>query len=127
MEKIDSSDIYQQVITNDYESVYIDIEGKRQLIYSYKYERNPKLRKEALMNHGYIWHACGFNFYQKYGDIGKNFIEVHHIKPLSETKEETSVNPKTDLIPLCANYHRMIHRNKNNILSVEKLSHLVKK
>ncbi|MEG0327805.1 MAG: HNH endonuclease [Erysipelothrix sp.] len=122
--KIDSSDIYQQAITNDYESVYIDIEGKRQLIYSYKYERNPKLRKEALRIHGYTCHACGFNFYQKYGEIGKDFIEVHHINPLSEVKAETLVNPRTDLIPLCANCHRIIHRNKKPI-SVDGLKKII--
>ena len=44
-----------------------------------------------------------------YGNIGKNFIEIHHIKPMY-TIRKISVNPETDLIPLCSNCHKMIHR-----------------
>jgi predicted HNH restriction endonuclease len=32
----------------------------------------------------------------------------------------------TDLLPLCANCHRMIHRKNDNVLSREHLSELIK-
>jgi len=35
-----------------------------------------------------------------YGDIGKNYIHVHHIKPLSEITQEYKVDCKNDLIPI---------------------------
>ena len=54
---------------------------------------------------------CGFDFEEKYGELGKGYIEVHHIKPLSEIDEEVVVNPETDLICVCSNCHRKIHNN----------------
>ena len=50
------------------------------------------------------------NFVERYGEIGKEFIEIHHLNPISETDGEHEVNPATDLIPLCSNCHSMIHR-----------------
>ncbi|MED4046764.1 HNH endonuclease, partial [Priestia aryabhattai] len=69
----------------------------------------------------------GFNFEEVYGERGRDFIEIHHIKPLSSLKEAVAINPKTDLVPLCANCHRMIHRRKNEVLTVEQLKALTKK
>lgn len=63
--------------------------------------------------------ACGFNFEEEYPEIGKGFIEMHHTKPLSTMKE----NEKTtlsDIVLLCSNCHRMIHR-KSPCLSLEEL------
>jgi 5-methylcytosine-specific restriction protein A len=28
------------------------------------------------------------------------------------------IDPETDLVPVCSNYHRMIHRRKDDVLSV---------
>ncbi|WP_120239969.1 HNH endonuclease [Marinifilum flexuosum] len=68
---------------------------------------------------------CSFDFEEHYGLHGKDYIEVHHIKPLSSIKEETKVNPKTDMVVVCSNCHRMIHRKKNEVLSIEKLNELL--
>jgi 5-methylcytosine-specific restriction protein A len=54
--------------------------------------------------------------------VGKGFIEVHHIKPLFSLDEEVNVNAETDLVPVCSNCHRIIHRKKNAILTVEELT-----
>jgi 5-methylcytosine-specific restriction protein A len=64
---------------------------------------------------------CGFDFELAYGERGKGFIEIHHTKPLSEVDEEIFINPETDLVPVCSNCHRMIHRRKDDILSVEEI------
>jgi predicted HNH restriction endonuclease len=40
--------------------------------------------------------------------------------PLYEIKKEYSVNPTTDLIPVCANCHAMLHRGRKTI-SIEAL------
>ena len=52
---------------------------------------------------------CGFDFEQKYGELGKGYIEVHNIKPLATLEQEVFVNLETDLICVCANCHRMLH------------------
>ena len=111
----------EKTISHELESKSIDIEGKKIEYFGYRYERKPELRKEALRIHGYSCNVCDFNFEEKYGAIGREFIEVHHIKPLSFFKEEAIVNPETDLIPVCSNCHRMIHRKKDHTLSIEEL------
>ncbi|MDM5187565.1 HNH endonuclease [Bacillus sp. DX4.1] len=52
-------------------------------------------------------------------------MEVHHLKPLSTIGEEVAINPKEDLVPVCSNCHRMIHRRKDNVLTVEELRTIV--
>jgi 5-methylcytosine-specific restriction enzyme A len=90
-------------------------------------KRNLKLRKMAIQYHGSRCSVCGFDFYQTYGDRGHGFIEVHHIKPIGTFNEEIDVNPKTDLAPVCANCHRMIHIKPNNVLSIEEMKNILKK
>ena len=76
---------------------------------------------------GVFWNDdwCGFNFSDVYGDLGDKFIEIHHIIPLHSLNEAVFIGPKLDLIPLCSNCHRMIYRNKNNVLSVNELKLLI--
>ncbi|MFI5252657.1 MAG: HNH endonuclease [Bacteroidota bacterium] len=92
-----------------------------------KYERDPKLRTQAIKIHGLICKVCGFNFSEKYGKFGKNFIEVHHLIPLSLKKKEHVVNPKKDMTVLCSNCHRMIHRDRNYSLTPDELRNIVNK
>lgn len=55
--------------------------------------------------------CCGFNFGHAYGEFGQGFCEIHHIKPVSAMKsgEETKLR---DVVAVCANCHRMIHRSE---------------
>lgn len=82
-------------------------EGKPRTFFTYRYERSPKLRAAVLNKFGYKCAVCGFDFEKIYGQLGKNFIEVHHMIPVSEKERENDVN---NLRPLCSNCHRMIHR-----------------
>lgn len=102
-------------------------EGKKKLVYTTKYERDPKIRRKALLIHGFKCEVCGFDFEEVYGEIGKEFIEVHHIKPLSSIGEETDIDPRTDLICLCSNCHRMIHRNRNQVLTPKELKEMLRR
>lgn len=95
-------------------------EGGIKVLVSRRRERNPKLRKQALRIHGYSCQACGFDFEKFYGEIGEEFAEVHHVVPLAEV-EERETNPETDLTVLCANCHRMVHRQRGVCLSIEEL------
>jgi hypothetical protein len=98
-------------------------EGGRRSGYRSYFERKRKYRIPAIKFHGTTCKICGFNFEKVYGNHGKNFIEVHHLIPISSLEEATSINYKTDMTVLCANCHRMIHKKKDNILSIEDLRH----
>ena len=100
-------------------------EGKRTVYYTTKYERSSKNREAAIRIHGTKCMICGFDFGQKYGELGKGYIEVHHIKSLATLEQEVVINPETDLICVCANCHRMLHRFKNYIVTVEELKYIV--
>lgn len=58
-------------------------------------------RKECIEHKGTVCSICGMNFEKVYGKIGKGFIHIHHIKPLSEVSEEYIVDPINNLIPVC--------------------------
>jgi 5-methylcytosine-specific restriction protein A len=72
------------------------------------YERDELLRLDCLKFYGYACQVCGFDFEKEYGTEGKGFIEVHHIERLAD-RRLSETNPITDLIPLCANCHRVAH------------------
>ncbi len=88
-----------------------------------KYERNKTARQKCIDHYGCKCVICDFDFETTYGKIGKNFIEVHHVIPLSEIKEEYIVDPIEHLRPLCSNCHSMIHRT-NPMMGVENLKEL---
>ncbi|ULG82150.1 HNH endonuclease [Leptospira interrogans] len=52
-------------------------------------------------------------------------MHVHHIRPIAKAGK-TSVNPRTDMVVLCANCHAMVHRSRQNILSVEELKEIIR-
>ncbi len=103
-----------------------DTEGRKILYYGTKYERSRKNREAAIRIHGTKCMVCGFDFEEKYGELGKDFVEVHHVKPLSSVKE-TKIDPRTDLVCLCSNCHRMIHRTKGKVLTCEELREIIEK
>lgn len=93
-----------------YSDVPIMNEGALKTVYVSRYERNPIARRRCIEAMGCSCSVCGFNFEEIYGSVGKGFIEVHHLIPLSEIKENYIVDPKRDLIPVCSNCHSMLHR-----------------
>jgi len=101
------------------------IEGGKVLYYTEKYERNSSNRKIAIQHHGYRCKACDFLFKEKYGERGDKFIEIHHIKPLYINNEKVLVDPKEDLVPVCSNCHKMIHRKRHDVLSIERLKEMI--
>ena len=113
---------------SEYETLDIIVktpEGKKKASYVTKYERSPKNRRIAIKLHGTKCGICGFDFEKVYGELGKDFIEVHHIKPLFENQSEMVVDPKTDLICVCSNCHRMFHRKKDRVPTPEELISLI--
>ena len=101
-------------------------EGKKIVTYSTKYERNPRVRAAYLAQspNPYQCAVSGFDYEKTYGNLGKFYIEVHHIKPLSSIGTESEIDPQKDLVSLCSNCHRMIHRS--GILTVDELKERIK-
>lgn len=100
-------------------------DGKKNSKYVTFYERNAKNRAAALKIHGYTCKGCEINFENKYGPIGKDFIHVHHIKPVSQYEKPKNIDPATDLTVLCPNCHAMVHKKKTDTLTVERLRQLI--
>ncbi len=67
--------------------------------------------------------ACSFDFGKTYGPRGDGFIEVHHCKPV-HTLVEGSKTKLEDLALLCANCHRVLHR-QTPWLTVEEVRNLL--
>ncbi|MBE6333564.1 MAG: HNH endonuclease [Bacteroidales bacterium] len=102
-------------------------EGAVKSIMVNKYERNQIARKKCIDVYGYSCAVCGIDFVEKYGEIGKDFIHVHHKVPISTIKEDYQINPIEDLIPVCPNCHAMLHRKLNGeFMSIDELRSLLK-
>lgn len=86
------------------------IEGAATQVTVNRYERDRKARQAALAWHGCLCKVCGIDMMKVYGEIAKGFIHIHHLIPLSDIKENYSLDPKKDLIPVCPNCHAMLHR-----------------
>jgi len=93
-------------------------------------ERDPRLIEQAKSNfkaqHGkLICQICSFDFEEHYGDCGKDFIEGHHTKPVSEMVPGYKSKPE-EIALLCSNCHRMVHRRRP-WLTMEKLAEVLMK
>jgi 5-methylcytosine-specific restriction protein A len=84
----------------------------RKYAYHRKIERNRIAARHAKKFHGTRCQACNLDFVERYGEIGKGFIEAHHLKAISTLEEGVAVQYEiaTDFAVLCSNCHRMIHR-----------------
>jgi hypothetical protein len=129
---IDPSEMKTKILTIYDEDVTIHEgikrEEKREI-----YHRSSQLRDAALHYYsatGRIHcHACGFDFEEIYGEQGRGFIEIHHKKPIftygEEDIEQTIEEALENVVPLCSNCHRMVHRKRGELLSVEELREII--
>lgn len=88
----------------------LDEEGREIYSISKRHERSRSNRALAIQIHGKRCKACSFDFDEFYGSIAQGYIEVHHLLPVSMMSVPSVVDPRTELVPLCANCHRMVHR-----------------
>jgi len=89
-------------------------EGKVHLVQHLIAERRPRLvarkKRIVLETKGCLaCEVCGFDFKKHYGERGAGFCEVHHLEPIGTRTENTPTRIE-DLIVLCSNCHRIIHR-----------------
>ena len=64
----------------------------------------------ALRVQGSDCSACGFSSGAVHGPLGAGFAEVHHLASLGSLQADVLVDPLGDVVVLCANCHRMVHR-----------------
>lgn len=102
-------DQYNQTLAEEVVKPSKFFEGATKTISVNYYERNPDARKKCIQYYGSTCIICGFNFSQIYKKVQKEFIHVHHIKPLSKITDEYEVDPINDLRPVCPNCHAVIH------------------
>jgi 5-methylcytosine-specific restriction protein A len=100
----------QLLLGDEDESV---MEGRYLLRFHRVRERSSKLREKKIRSvlaggGPLVCEVCQFNFEGFYGDLGKGFIECHHVEPLYESGERSRTIH--DLALLCSNCHHMIHR-----------------
>jgi 5-methylcytosine-specific restriction protein A len=95
-----------------------------------RYERDGSIVRKKKRS---VFHAkmalkceiCGFDFAEIYGELGNEFAECHHTKPVSKMKHGDTTKLE-DLSIVCANCHRMLHRSRD-LLSISALQEIVER
>lgn len=83
-------------------------EGAKTTVTINAYERNPKARAACIAHYGCKCVVCEFDFVERYGPLGMDFIHVHHLKPIGQIRAQYRVDPINDLRPVCPNCHAML-------------------
>ena len=107
-------------------SLVRDIEGTVRRVSINRYERSQAARTACIAHHGARCAVCRLDFEDMYGEIGRGFIHVHHIVPVSQIGENYRVDPVRDLVPVCPNCHAMLHSGVDKPRTVEELRNLIR-
>lgn len=104
-------------------------EGKKVQRLHFARERNKtlvqKFKRGFKAKHGALFcEACGFDFSKTYGQLGIDFTEAHHKKPVHLLDEKSSTKVG-DLASVCSNCHRMLHRTGSS-MTIDALRRLIK-
>lgn len=121
-QQAENNDLFEVDYSENDNQLY---EGALVKVLANKYERNQKARKECVEKKGYKCLVCGRDFEATYGEIGKGFIHVHHLIPISSIGEEYQLDVEKHLVPVCPNCHYMLHR-KNPPYTIEELQKMLK-
>ncbi|MDR3428987.1 HNH endonuclease [Silvimonas sp.] len=102
-------------------------EGAGKQVVVNRYERDPAARKAAIKHYGAVCQVCGLDFMKTYGEIGKGFIHVHHVKSLASIGKTYKVDPVQDLRPVCPNCHAMLHKGVSEPREIDELKAIINK
>lgn len=111
-----------EVDTHDYDN-YKGTENRQSVVRHIQRERKSHAATLCKQRDNFICQVCRFDFAKKYGSLGEDFAEAHHIVPLGKNKTIRSTMVD-DLITVCANCHRMLHRmngTKNDIKALRRI------
>ena len=107
-------------------SLVHDIEGTVRRVSTNRYERSQAARTTCIAHHGALCAVCRLDFEKMYGEIGRGYIHVHHIVPVSQMGDNYKVDAVKDLVPVCPNCHAMLHSGVDRPRTVEELRALIR-
>lgn len=90
-------------------------------------ERSRLLAVQCKERDKFRCQVCDFHFGETYGArLGAGFAEAHHKVPLSTLGDQVKTRLE-DLITVCANCHRMLHRMEGKVDDIRKLKAIRRK
>ena len=119
--KLDADLTFEQMENDEREY----LEGKKTEFTGFRIERSTKARNKCISEQGLDCAVCGFNFFEKYGELGLGFIHVHHREELALRREERTTDPVKELVPVCPNCHAMLHKRTKPCIGIEQLKQIV--
>lgn len=116
--------------TPDIDEEAFGVEGNPRLRAHIARERDSSIIKKkrniVLAENGFLkCEACNFDFFDVYGEAGKEFCEIHHLIPLHKC-DGVIKTELSDLAVVCSNCHRILHRAKP-MLSLENLKEILER
>ncbi|MCC6150455.1 MAG: HNH endonuclease [Planctomycetes bacterium] len=106
--------------------VYPKVENRKTVALHLRRERSRYLADQCKKRDNYKCQVCGLVFVKRYGSLGRDFAEAHHCVPLNKLTKIVETQLK-DLVTVCANCHRMLHRMDGEKGDVAKLRRIVRK
>ena len=98
---------------------------RQQVRWHIQFERSARLAGQRKRRDQYRCAVCGFQMQSLYGDLGVGYAEAHHKIPLSLLSKDTKT-VLDDLLTVCPNCHRMLHRMEGRKNDWKKLQQIVK-
>lgn len=95
--------------SDEQNEIFPHSENRKKVVSHIQRERSKALAAECKIRDGYQCRICAFQFEDAYGRLGREFAEAHHIVPLAKLRENVRTQVK-DLVTVCSNCHRMLHR-----------------
>ena len=108
--------VYQSADETEKVSGQTFSEGDVKQVTVNKYERDSRARRACLDKYGFKCVVCELDFELRYGEIGRGYIHVHHLRELSSLGAGYKVDPVKDLRPVCPNCHAMLHTQRPALL-----------
>ena len=84
-------------------------EGWKRHVCLEKSARNQALAQRRKEHDSFTCQVCRMNYQKTYGSLGARFAECHHRVALAE-RSRPALTRLDDLITVCADCHRMLHR-----------------
>ncbi len=102
---------FSELVVESSENTVSSLEGRFIESWSKRRERDPTNRARCLARYEARCMVCDMSFLEEYGEIGLNFIHVHHEQPLGGVTHADGVlyHASDDLKPVCPNCHAMLH------------------
>ncbi len=97
------------IADDEQRDVYPRFENRKLVASHLRRERSRMLAAACKERDGYQCQVCNFQFVDGYGRLGADFAEAHHRIPLGQLPKNVQTNLE-DLVTVCSNCHRMLHR-----------------